>query len=456
MKRSITLLFAVLIQALIGSMANAKSKPNLVIFLSDDHTRKDSTVYGATDLKTPNMDRLAADGLTFDRAFVASPSCAPSRAVLLTGLMPARNGAEPNHSKPRAEIKKLPAYLQELGYEVVAFGKVSHYKQTIDYGFDYFAHDAFHEDIAVEAAVDWLNKRKSDKPLCLFVGSNWPHVPWPKDPGDNDPARIEVPANHVDTPLTRKWRARYYAAITKMDNDLGMVYDAARKKFGDNIMFLHTSDHGAQWPFSKWTLYDDGIRTPMIAVWPGKISPDTRTPAMVSWVDILPTLVDIAGGTPPKDLDGSSFRKVLLGETAKHRDLIFTTHSGDGNHNVYPSRSVRDESWKYILNLHPEFKFSSHTTDATNDDPYWKSWVRAAKSHPDAAEKVRRYQVRPKEELYDLQNDPLEQKNLASDPDQAARLEKMRKEVQDWMKEQGDKKTIYGKPRLLSDAQGKR
>ena len=105
-------------------LAAAARKPNLVFFISDDHSALDSSVYGSPDIKTPNMDRLAKAGLTFDRAFAASPTCAPSRGAMLTGLMPARNGAEPNHSKPRAEIKKLPAYLQELGYEVVAFGKV--------------------------------------------------------------------------------------------------------------------------------------------------------------------------------------------------------------------------------------------------------------------------------------------------------------------------------------------
>ena len=123
------------------------------MFLTDDHSLRDSSVYGAKDVRTPNMDRVAAAGLAFDRAFVASPSCAPSRAALLTGLMPARNGAEANHSKPRAEIRKLPSYLKDLGYEVVSFGKVSHYQHTGDYGFDHFAHDKFHEDIAVSAAI---------------------------------------------------------------------------------------------------------------------------------------------------------------------------------------------------------------------------------------------------------------------------------------------------------------
>lgn len=110
-----------------------RKSPNIVIFLNDDHGQLDSTPYGSRGFRTPNIQRLADAGLTFTHAFVASPSCAPSRAALLTGLMPARNGAEANHSKPRPDLKKWPAYFQELGYEVVAFGKVSHYKHTADY-----------------------------------------------------------------------------------------------------------------------------------------------------------------------------------------------------------------------------------------------------------------------------------------------------------------------------------
>ncbi|MBK1883825.1 sulfatase [Luteolibacter pohnpeiensis] len=442
------------ILALVGNSflhAEATKLPNMVIFISDDHTLTDSSVYGSKDLATPNMARVAAAGMTFEDAFAASPSCAPSRAAILTGLMPAKNGAEPNHAAPRPEIKKLPAYLQELGYEVVAFGKVGHYVQTKDYGFDLSEHNKFHEDIAIPAALDWLRDRKSDKPLCLFVGTNWPHVPWPQKHEDYNPAEITIPANHVDTPVTRNARASYYAAVKRMDDELGEVYDLAQEKFGEDLFFMQFSDQGAQWPFGKWCLYDNGLRTPLLAVWPGHVKPASHSDAMVSLIDVLPTLVDVAGGTPPKDIDGESFADVLEGKTTTHRDKIYATHSGDGDFNVYPSRCVRDARWKYILNLHPEFEFNSHVTLKDKlGIPYWNSWVKKAKTNADAAMKVKRYQQRPKEELYDLATDPLEQHNLADNPDCADRLEAMRADLKSWMEQQGDKQTVYGHPKLLS------
>ena len=434
-------------------LAADPAKPHLVVFLSDDHSLLDSTVYGAKDVKTPNMQRLAAAGLVFDRAFVASPSCAPSRAALLTGLMPARNGAEANHSRPRAELKKLPAYLKELGYEVVSFGKVSHYQHTGDYGFDHFAHDKYHEDVAISAGIKWLRERKSEKPLCIFFGTNWPHVPWPVEHPDYDPKKLTIPPTHVDTPRTREARSRYYAAVSTMDAELGDVFNAANEVLGRNTFFITTADHGAQWPFGKWSCYDAGIRTPMIAVWPGKIAAGTRTNAMVSWIDILPTLVDVAGGVTPQNIDGRSFASVMLGSKQDHRDRIFTTHSGDGRMNIYPTRSVRTRDWKYIRNLHPEFYYSTHVdlVQANDGGGYFGSWVEEAKSNAGAAAVLKRYHERPQEELYELTSDPNELKNLASDPAHKARIAAMRAEVDAWMKDQGDTGRTYNEPRLLSD-----
>lgn len=307
-----------------SAASGAAARPDIVIFLTDDHSQLDSTPYGSRELRTPNMQRLANAGITFTRAFVASPSCAPSRAALLTGLMPARNGAEPNHSKPRAELRKWPAYFKELGYEVAAFGKVSHYKHTADYGFDYFAYDTFHDHRGIQAAADYLAKRTRAKPLCLFVGSNWPHVPWPTNDLGYDPAALPLPAGSVDTPQTRQWRARYAAAVTKADDDLGKIYDAARQALSTNTIFVFSGDHGAQWPFGKWNLYDAGIRVPLLIQWPGVVKPGSRSEAMVSWVDLLPTLLEAAGGKTPQGIDGTSFLPVLLGRASSHREEIFT------------------------------------------------------------------------------------------------------------------------------------
>jgi len=434
--------------------AKTNPPPNIVIFLTDDQSQLDAAPYGST-LRTPNMQRLADAGLLFTRAFVASPSCAPSRAALLTGLIPARNGAEPNHARPRAEIKKWPAYFQELGYEVVAFGKVAHYQQTKDYGFDYFAHDTFHDPAGIPAAVDYLKNRRKEgtKPLCIFVGSNWPHVPWPTNTAGFDPAALSLPAGSVDTPVTRAWRARYAAAVAKADDELGAVYDTARETLGEHTLFLFSSDHGAQWPFGKWNLYDAGIRVPLIISWPGVVKPKERTGAMVRWVDFLPTLLEIAGGKAPTDIDGKSFAGVLLGKTAQHRDHIFTTHSGDGRFNVYPMRSLRTSEWSYILNLHPDYAFTTHIDLPVNlgQRAYFASWEAAAKTNARAAAIVKRYHERPSEELYDLVADPHEQHNLAADPRQATRLKAMRAEVDAWMQAQGDERKVYNEPRLLSD-----
>ena len=424
--------------------AAKESPPDIVVFIADDHGYQDNSVTGSKQFPTPALERLAHDGMTLTHGFVASPACAPSRAAFLTGLMPTRNGSMVNHQPPRPEVKKLPAYLHELGYEVVAIGKVAHYKQVRDYGFDFTSHDAFHDDQCIDAAVDFLQERKSDKPLCLLVGTNWPHVPWPKanesSAAAGKTATITVPPTHVDTPATRQWRARYAAAIDRFDHDLTRVYDTVYKQLGQNTLFIEFSDHGAQWPFGKWNLYDAGTRTNVFAVWPGKIKPGSQSPALVSLVDILPTLIEAAGGTPPTDLDGQSLLPLLTGHQSSFRDAIFTTHSADGKMNEYPIRSVRTSRWKYIRNLQPEAVHHTHIDLAKPVDgrEYWDSWVARAKTDPAAKAIVNRYHHRPAEELYDLNADPDEQRNLAADPQHAQTINDLRAALDKWMREQGD------------------
>ncbi|MCP5117038.1 MAG: arylsulfatase, partial [bacterium] len=193
-------------------------------------------------------------------------------------------------------------------------------------------------------------------------------------------------------------------------------------------------------------------RVPLLVSWPGSIKPNTRTAAMVSWIDILPTLIDLAGGEAPTGIDGRSFAGVLRGEEQEHRAEIFTTHSGDGVMNVYPIRGVRAKRYKYILNLLPDSYHSNHSDILRKDraGAYWDSWDKAAETDPEAAAIIRRYHVRPAEELYDLRNDPLERNNLATDPSHGNLLKELKGKLERWMEAQGDRKTVFNEPYPVS------
>ncbi|MFN0078352.1 MAG: sulfatase [Prosthecobacter sp.] len=443
-------ILAVILSSFCLSPASFAVPPSLVVFLSDDHGQLDSTPYGSKEVRTPNMQRLADAGMTFTHAFIASPSCAPSRAAMLTGLMPARNGAENNHTFKRDDVASLPEVLRQLGYQTAAFGKVAHGGKDVQrHGFDVLAEQ--HDAAFVEK---FLKERDAAKPLCLFVGTHEPHVPWAKLEG-YDPAKVTLPPKFVDTPETRESRARYYTDVTTADTQLGELMDLAKKYLVPaNTLFLYTSDHGGQWPFGKWNLYDAGARVPFLAAWLGVIKPGTRTDAMIQWIDLLPTLIDAAGGKAPEGIDGLSFLPVLRGESTTHRNVIFTTHSGDGSMNVYPIRAIRTADWKLILNLHPEFAHTTHIDKSPNIRsglPYWTSWFNKAQTDPEAAAIVKRYHERPAVELYDLHADPAELNNLAAEPAQSIRMKELRAQLETWMRGQSDQQTVFSAPHLLTD-----
>ena len=446
----LALLIPAFTMALPGRMlADENRLPDIVVYLADDLSVLDLNLYGGTNIKTPAIDALAADGMTFDRAFVASPSCAPSRAALLTGLMPARNGAEENHTYPREGTLRLPPILSQLGYQTAAFGKVAHLRSAPDYKFDVHSRE---QDIPKLRPVvqTFLEERTDPRPLALFVGVSNPHVPWPSE-STVDPEEMTLPPKLLDTPQTRVQRTRYLQEVKDLDAYLGEVRALTTKHMSKDTLFVFSSDHGAQFPFGKWTLYDEGIRVPLIVARPGMIKAGSRTDAMVSWVDILPTLIDVAGGEVPTKLDGRSFADVLSGKTTAHRDRIFTTHSGDRMMNVYLSRSVRTDRYKFIWNVHPDFAFTTHIDlllRATSGD-YFKQWTELAKTDAHAAEVVARHHGRPEYELYDLDSDPLEQKNLAGHANLADVQAKLRNELQTWIKSQGDKLTVFHKPLML-------
>lgn len=431
------------------------SKPNIVLFLSDDHGYLDSPVYGSKTVRTPGMDRLAADGMVFENAFAASPTCVPSRSVISTGLLPARNGAERNHSGVGPGIRTLPTYLKAAGYRVAHFGK-SHFQPRESFSdWEWVPSELkggpLNNDLDTAAFRNWLTARQDKEPVCLFVCSHSPHVYWRANEG-YDPSKVELPPTFVDTPETRQARTEYYSDITFADRQLSETYDLAKKHLGENTLFIYASDNGAQWPFAKWSLYDAGIRLPFLASWPGVIRRGSRTQAMISFCDLLPTFLDVTRAAVPSGLDGRSFVDVLRGKSGRHRDEITASHSGDGDMNVYPMRCLRTSRYKYILNLHPEFEYTTHIDRAGLADgrAYFDSWVAKAKTDARAAAVVRRYHQRPAEELYDVVADPHEVTNLAGDPKHGDTLRSMRDRLRTIMKQQGDEGRVYGNPRLLT------
>ncbi len=359
-RQSLSLL---LFAGVLVSSLPAEGKPNIVLFVADDHTATDCGAYGSGDVRTPNIDRLARDGMLFRRAFAGSPTCMPSRAVLYTGLMPFRNGAHANNlagqSQCRADVRSLPHYLKELGYCVAQAGK-THFGPPAVFPFERIQNSevpepgfennrALRMDLNMATVEDWLGKVSREQPFCLVVCDHSPHVIWPEK-ATYEPAGISVPPNHIDTPELRKSRARYYTDITKMDKNLGrLLASLAQHGFASNTVLFYTSDQGAQWPFAKWGLYDQGIRVPLIVRWPGKIQPGACSDAMISLVDVLPTLIGLAGGQAHSELDGESFLPVLEGKTNAHREVIFATHSQDMGMNFTPMRCVRTRALQIYL-----------------------------------------------------------------------------------------------------------
>ena len=418
--------------------------PHLVLFLADDHGAPDAGCYGNTVVRTPHLDRLAEEGLRFDRAYCASPSCTPSRSALFTGLMPARNGAHPNHSSVRKGIRSLPHYLAPLGYRTVLFGK-NHVSPQSAFPFEYVAGRIPPAGPDQGSALDTtaldrlLATHDPTRPLCLIVSSWSPHIPWPENDG-YDREELELPPGSVDTPEARKALARYYTDVTQLDARLGSCLASLdRHGFTENLLFTYAADHGAQWPFAKWNLYEAGTRVPLIVRWPGHIKPGRTTSAMVSLIDLLPTFIEIGGGSPPEKIDGRSFAPLLAGETDTHRNAIFATHTGDGRINQSPMRAVRTDRYKFILNLHPERKYETHISRGVARDgrDYWDSWLAAAIDDESAKRVVTAYAHRPAEEFYDLKRDPHERRNLA-DSLPASLKKNLRVKLADWREQQGE------------------
>lgn len=444
----------------------AEAPVNIVLFIADDLGYNDIGPYGNMVVRTPNIDRLARESLLFTEAFAGSPTCGPSRSTIFTGLMPFRHGAHSNHSGVKEGTKSIVHYLEPLDYRVAIAGKLHVGPEEVfpfekvsntnvpEPGFE--ENPGLHYDLNMGPVDEWLSVQQKDEPFMLIVADHSPHVVWPEET-KYDPEKVDVPAQHIDTEDYRKSRTRYYADITKMDRNVGKLLKSLEEHgLSENTVVVFTSDQGPQWPFAKWSLYDYGIQVPMLIRWPGQISPSSNTNSMISQADLLPTFVEIAGGTAPDHIDGRSFLPVLKGEEHTHRDVVYASHTGDRRMNRSPSRMLRSKRYKYILNLAPENLYTTHMDKSKNHDggrEYWDSWRAKSFTDAHAAAVLWRYHNHPAEELYNVEADPQEMNNLSADPRYAELLKEFRAQVASWRGLQGDFETG---PEQLSDKEDRK
>tara|TARA_B100000212_G_scaffold340305_1_gene320591 strand:- start:222 stop:1673 length:1452 start_codon:yes stop_codon:yes gene_type:complete len=426
------------ISSLLCAFAPAQAKPNFVFILADDCTYLDMEVYGGP-AKTPHLLELARKGITFSRCYQSAAMCSPTRHALYTGIHPVRNGAHPNHARAYENIRSIPHFLSKENYRVVLAGK-RHIEPESVFPFEYLDEFADPTDREVPKVNGWRYPKvhqvmqdslSANRPFCLFLCSNEPHGPYTK--GDPSPYR-QAPLSPQQLDFHRSSFAKYLAEITYFDGQVGEIAQMLnRLDLTQNTLLMVASEQGSSFPFGKWTCYEMGVASGLVASWPGVIQPGTKTDAIIEYVDVVPTFLDAAGIPQIKGFDGRSFLPLLQGKTREHKQYAFsiqTTVGVNGVRQPYGIRSVVNQRFRYILNLFPENEFS---IPASRN-------LRSAVMDLGQTERdfANRYLKRPREELFDISKDPYCQQNLAGDPAFHAQQESLGNALQIWMTSQHD------------------
>ena len=356
---------------LASSIARADTEqPNLVFIIADDCTFRDIGCYGG-QAHTPNIDRLATEGMKFEKCFQSAPMCSPTRHNIYTGLYPVHSGAYPNHTFANEGTKSIAHYLKPLGYRVALSGK-THIGPRATFPFEYSGVKNNPDMAAIDNLMDESVESKS--PFCLFACSNEPHSPWNKgDASRYPPGDIKLPPYIVDTPVLREAFSRYLAEITYYDDQVGQIMQLLDKHdLRNTTLVMVVSEQGNAFPFGKWTCYGNGLQSAMVVRWPGKVAEGSSTDALVEYTDVAATFIEAAGGKANGALDGKSFVDVLTGKTSQHREFTYgemTTRGIINGSDAFAIRTVRDAKYRLIWNLHHETKF----TNACTKSDYFRS-----------------------------------------------------------------------------------
>lgn len=400
-------------------------RPNIVIVITHDSGRQFGC-YGA-GVETPNVDRIASEGVRFDRAFCTAPQCSPARASIITGLYPQRHGMIGLLNRGfllDAGVPALPRLLGEVGYHTALFGFQHEARDAHETGYRRVVRSDTNNAADVLPKVESFFASQPAEPFFINIGFSETHRPIRHGVMD-DPDKVKVPAWLPEGDEVRMDLANFHGDIRAVDEAVGRVEAAiAQAGLRDNTLIIYTTDHGIPFPNAKATLHDAGLGVALVARGPGGFAGGKVIDRLVSTMDLMPTLAELGGAQVPDGLDGRSLLPLLADADSPWREDIFaeqTYHAG-----YDPMRSVRTDRWKYIRSFEPRPICFGPNVDRS---PSRDVALRAGLMH----------QPRAQEQLFDLQADPDELHNLADDPAAAGPLADMRARVGAWMEQVGDR-----------------
>lgn len=434
---------------------------NFLLITADDMNWDAVGAFGCpTADTTPNIDRLAGEGMRFNHGHVTIAVCQPSRSALMTGRYPHRCGGEGFYHLRFDGVPILPDLLRGAGYSVGILGKVPHSTPYGDFEWD-MAFDqpelgmgrnpeVYHQHARdfVQGAVD------AQKPFFLMANSHDPHRPFygndreewysQSDPPAVPPSRtftpeeVVVPEFLADIPEVRLEIAEYYNSVRRCDDTVGRLL-AVLEETGtaDDTLVMFLSDNGMAFPFAKTNCYLNSTRTPWIVRWPNVVQKGrVDDKHFVSGVDYLPTVLEVAGIEIPEDVNGHSFLPVLRGEEQDGRGFVFTQFHQTSARRNFPMRCVQNKRFGYIFN--PWSNGQREFRNESQSGRSWKAMEEAAQSDPAIAARNHLFSYRVLEEFYDFENDPDALHNLIDDPEYASEIDNLREALELWMAEFDD------------------
>ncbi|MCZ6672467.1 MAG: sulfatase [Verrucomicrobia bacterium] len=430
-------------------------RPNILFITVDDMNCDSVGVFGCElPDTTPNMDRLAGQGLRFQYAHVQVGNCMPGRNVMYSGLYSHNNGVLGFIQNKNPSHPHLSDLLQAGGYFTAIFGKVAHSTPYTPYAWDMDLDMEDGKKLHVKDPHSYYRSTKrgiqagkdSGKPLYLNINVSDPHKPFygltnrqvpiddPRKPSKYfTPEEVPIPGFLFDDPKVRFELAHYYMSVRRADDAVGEILRALDESGqADNTVVMLISDHGMALPWAKTALYHHSTHTPWMVRWPGKIKPNTIDDQhMISAVDLTPTLLDVAGIKPTTKFDGRSFFPILEGKTQKNRTQVFKEYNENSGGGSHPIRGVQNKRFLYLFNPWSDGKNKFKT--ATTGTLAYQRMNELAETDPVMAERLRIFNFRTVEELYDVVKDPDCRNNLVNHPDYRKTLDNLRMAQEKWM-----------------------